>query len=184
MIVLQVQGALAEPWVGYRRGGGEVSVDPRTNRAMIQRGGVESQLWDGVHVLDDGSTITVRSGQVVPNREILDSRREPDMPEVIRRPHADMWTGPPITGRSPCELLVERVCGSGSACAESEACSMSRQLLDFENEERAASRMHNRMTRASGECLEVELDRVYFMTCAPAGPKPARDPAKAGGVSR
>jgi len=157
----------AEPWTGNYGRNGEIRVDPRTNRATINRNGVQSQLWDGVHTLDDGSTLTVRSGQAVPNREILDSRepRPPRPPEDTDWRYSDMWAGAPIYGRSPCEILVRRVCGAAHACAEEEACSIARQLLDFENEERAASRMPDRMTRASGECQEAEYDDAYFATC-------------------
>ena len=155
--------ALAETW--RHKGGGEVSIDRQTNRATIKRNGVETQLWDGVHELENGGTITVRDGQVVPSREIIDSRRQPVQPEVIDRTHDDLWTGVPIFRQSPCEKLVERVCGKSQACADSEACSMSRQLLDFESRERAASRMHNLMTRASGECLEADVDDTFFATC-------------------
>lgn len=171
-ITLRMPDTYAEPWTGTYRSGGEVRVDPRTNRATIKRDGVESQLWDGVHRLDDGSTITTHAGQVVPNRDILDSRHQPVPPEVIKRLPAHIWMGPPIIGRSPCEKLVTRVCGSDLACAEDEACSMSRQLLNFENRERAASRMHNFMTRASGDCLEAQIDDTYFATCARSKSKP------------
>ena len=169
VITTQALEAFAEPepWTGVYRSGGEVRVDPRTNRATINRNGVESQLWDGVHQLDDGSTITTRSGQVVPNREIIDSRRQPPVPPEVTRPQpVDMWAGVPIFRQSPCEKLVERVCGINRTCADSEACSMSRQLLNFENHERAANRMHNLMTRASGECLEADTDDTYFTSCA------------------
>jgi hypothetical protein len=163
--VLTTRAVCAEPWTRAYSSGGEVRVDPRTNRATIVRNGVERQLWDGVHQLDNGSTITVRAGQVVPTREILDSR-QPAPPEVIERPPADRWTGVPIFRQSPCEKLEQRTCGRNNACAESDACSMSRQLLDFENQERAASRLHNRMTRASGECLEADVADPLFATCA------------------
>jgi hypothetical protein len=42
---------------------------------------------------------------------------------------------------------------------------MSRQLRDFENHERAASRMPNIMTRSSADCLEAEVDDTYFTSC-------------------
>lgn len=164
---LPVDRVLAEPWTKAYAGGGEVSVDPRTNRATIRRNGVESMLWDGVHRLEDGGAITVRSGRVVPSREIIDSRRLPGKPEVYDQWTAGMWADEPAFAPSPCEKLVDRVCGTGRACAERENCSVSRQLLDFETEERAAGNLPNRMTRAGVECLQAERDRVYFTTCAP-----------------
>ena len=157
--------ALADDWSGTYTGGGEVSVDHRTNHATIKRDGVETQLWDGVHELDDGSSLTVHAGQAVPTREIIDSRRQPAQPEVNQRPPAEVWTGVPIFGLSPCEKLVKRVCGSDFACAGNEACSMSRQLLNLEKQERAASRMPDLMTTSSGDCLEAETDDIYFASC-------------------
>ncbi len=157
--------APAAEWSNRLKGGGQVKVDPRTNRITVQRNGVETQLWDGVHRLEDGSSITVRSGQVVPNPEILRSRTQPDMPEDTEGPGAEMWIGAPIVGHSPCEKLVRRVCGESQECGQQEGCGVALQLLQMEQQERAAEATSNRMTYSSGQCQEADRDRQFFPSC-------------------
>jgi hypothetical protein len=160
----------AAEWSSTLKGGGKVSVDPRTNRITVQKNGVQTQLWDGVHRLEDGSSITVRSGQVVPNQEILRARRQPDMPEEAEGPGAEVWIGAPIVGDSPCEKLARRVCGENRQCAEKEGCTLAGQLLQMEQQERAAEATPNRMTYSSGQCQEADRDRHLFASC---GAQPA-----------
>jgi hypothetical protein len=155
----------AEQWSGTLKGGGQVVVDPRTNRITVERNGVQTQLWDGVHRLQDGTSITVRSGQVVPNKQILRSREERGLPEEGEGTSAEMWIGAPIVGYSPCEKLVRRVCGEDEQCAQQDGCSAARQLLEMEQQERAADPTPNRMTYASGQCQEADRDRQFFASC-------------------
>jgi hypothetical protein len=169
-VLLAPLGLQAAQWTGKLKGGGKVSVDPRTNRIMVEKNGVQTQLWDGVHRLQDGSSITVRSGQVVPNEEILRARDQRGVPEEGKGTAAEMWIGAPIVGYSPCEKLVQRVCGEEAECADSPGCVPARQLLEMEQEERAADPTPNRMTYASGQCQEADRDREFFATCgAPPG---------------
>lgn len=151
----------AAGWSARLKEGGQVSVDPRTNRATIRRDGMETQLWDGVHVLEDGSTITVRSGQVVPNEAILRARQMPAPP----KPKQQLWVGEPIVGLSPCERLVHRVCGMDNGCAGAPACDPARQLLGMEQQERRDSGRPGYTTPASGQCIEADQDRTFFATC-------------------
>jgi hypothetical protein len=160
----------AAEWSNTLKGGGQVTVDPRTNRITVQKNGVQTQLWDGVHRLEDGSSITVRSGQVVPNQEILRARRQPDMPEETEGPGAEVWVGAPIIGASPCEKLAQRVCGDGRECADQEGCTLAGQLLEMEQQERAAQASANRMTYSSGQCQEADRDRNLFATCGAQPP--------------
>jgi hypothetical protein len=74
--------------------------------------------------------------------------------------------GTPIAGSSPCEQLVQRVCGADRACEQAPACEPARQLLSMENEERAAGSPDN-MTYSSGQCMEALKDRDYFTECRP-----------------
>ena len=156
----------AAGWSAPLAGGGEVRVDPRTNRATILRGGVETQLWDGAHRLQDGSTLIIRSGQAVPNAAILHSRQQAPQAE---RPRAEQWIGVPIVGYSPCERLVRRVCGLSDECSGVTACDPARQLLEMEQQERKANDSPNYMTHASGQCQEAEQDKAFFISC---GQKP------------
>ena len=171
LLTLAAAAALqAAEWSSTLEGGGQVTVDPRTNRITVQKNGVQTQLWDGVHRLQDGSSITVHSGQVVPNQEILRARRQPDMPEETEGPGAEVWIGAPIVGDSPCEKLARRVCGEGRQCAEQDGCTLAGQLLQMEQQERAAEATPNRMTYSSGQCQEADRDRHLFATC---GAQPA-----------
>ena len=181
LLVLAPWQLQAAGWTAPLKDGGQVSVDPRTNRATILRDGVETQLWDGVHRLEDGTIITIRSGQAVPNEDILQSRQQRDKPEEL---HAEQWVGAPIIGYSPCERLVRRVCGTSQECGNKPACEPARQLLAMEQQERAANDSPNYMTHASGQCQQAAQDRAFFATCGQESThKPlAVPPDQAGGT--
>jgi hypothetical protein len=166
LFTMTPQWSQAAGWSAPLVGGGEVRVDPSTNRATVLRDGVETQLWDGAHRLQDGSTLIIRSGQAVPNAAILGSRR---LPEQAERPRAEQWIGVPIVGYSPCQRLVRRVCGVGEECSSAQACDLARQLLGMEQRERAQSDSPNYMTHASGQCQEADQDKNFFVNC---GQKP------------
>jgi len=161
------QAAAADDWSGNLRGGGEVHVDPWTNRPTVTVDGKETQLWDGVHKLDDGRELTVESGRVVPNEEILESRRPSPPPE----PAPEKVGGEPIIGRSPCENLVRQVCGADGACTESQACRPAHQLLDMEREEQRSAGTPGRTTYTSEKCLEAQRDD-FFARCPDTGGTP------------
>lgn len=166
LAVLAIAGsvpvAFATDWSSRLEDGGEVRVDPRTNRATITRDGVTTQAWDGVHRLRDGSTLTIRAGQAVPNEGILQARKLPPLPVTDQ---ADAWVGTPIVGKSPCEKLVDAVCGADELCAQAPACAPARQLLDMERGERAEAAMASRMTYSSGQCMEAFKDKAFFTPC-------------------
>ena len=108
----------AADWNAELEDGQGIVVDPTTNRALIQaNGGEQTPLWDGVHRLSDGSVITVRSGLVVPNEEVLEVRsEEPAKPA-------------PIPERSPaCDELVLKTCGLKNECRGIQSCDLARQL--------------------------------------------------------
>ena len=149
----------AAGWSSTLKGGGQVNVDPRTNRATVTRDGVQSQLWDGVHRLDDGSYIIVNSGQVIPNKEILDARGRTPTPDI------EGWEGGLIKGYSPCEQLVHRVCGFTLTCMDQPACNPALQLLEMENAERAAGPNPNLMTYTSDQCRQADTDNGFFASC-------------------
>ncbi|WP_373509204.1 hypothetical protein, partial [Thiocapsa sp.] len=60
-----------EPWTAPLQRGGQVEVDPRTNRPVLTQDGRQTQLWDGVHRLEDGSVIRIEGGRVVPTTDML-----------------------------------------------------------------------------------------------------------------
>jgi hypothetical protein len=161
LLLLPLCSVHAAGWTSQLQGGGTVTVDPNTNRAMVTRGGVTTQLWDGAHRLQDGSILITNRGVAIPNESILESRQlEPQ--ETVE------WEGVRIVGTSPCEQLVRRVCGDQNQCGDAEACNPSRQLLEMENGERDASKNRGLMTYTSGQCLKALKEREFFAICPKA----------------
>ena len=160
-LVLTVAGALhAQTWEGQLKDGSRVRVDPRTNRPVVSSPeGVVTPLWDGVHRLRDGSSITVREGVMVPNREVIELRR--GTPTAAERPFA-------ATGAPPCVVLVRKVCGLNDQCAEQAACSHARQLRDIgleEERELAAAGTTSGFAQTPGQCAEALRDEAFFVPC-------------------
>jgi hypothetical protein len=217
-------------WEGRLQDGGRLTVDPTTRRAtVVTPHGLSSQLWDGVHRLEDGSTVTVHSGIIVPNRQMVEPSLP--MPVVAEGPspclvllrktcglhdeckeqescgHAAQLvqierdeqleykgstltgTGQAVTPRqceqalgdqeifkacsrpqrgsvaTPCERLVDKVCGRNGRCDARPACGPARQLLETEYEERAASLYPDALTASSGQCSQALQDKEFFLTC-------------------
>lgn len=176
-VLISLAGAAsAGEWTGTLKGGGTISVDPHTNRATVTRDGISTQLWDGVHQLQDGTTLTIRSGIAVPTVSILESREPEPEDEKLRE-----WIGAPIVGYSPCERLVRDVCGSSDECATAAGCEPAKQLLDMEQQERQANSTPNIMTFSSAQCQEAGNDKALFVTCGqpPASTDAATWPAQA-----
>ncbi len=112
-------------WSRATQRGEAIAIDPQTQRATIAGpDGTSRPLWDGVHRLDDGRTLIIRSGVVVQDVDMSASRREP---MVI---HDD------TNAVSPCVTLSRRVCGLNGECASDEACALAHQLLRLEEDER------------------------------------------------
>jgi hypothetical protein len=154
-----------------------VLVDPRTNRAVVRRpDGYETQLWDGVHRLSDGSELTVRDGRVVPSQEMMrrrDFTPEPALtgepvpnPGVVG-PASTPTLKPPqsaVLDSSPCAVLVRQACGRDDACAEETKCSAARQLVDMAAEEKARSADPQALTGTELKCREALTDS-FFAPC-------------------
>ena len=79
LLGLSVNTATTADWTSGMQGGGTVTVDPDTQRATITRDGVTSQLWNGVHRLQDGSVLIVNHGEVVPGETTNEPRRLPPL---------------------------------------------------------------------------------------------------------
>ncbi len=170
--ILFAREAICEPWTAPLERGGQVEVDPRTNRPVIIQDGRQIQLWDGVHKLDDGSVIRIQGGQVVPTTDMLD---QPGAPQTPLEPNAspDDAQVPdetshaginPLTGASLCEQLVLRVCGATRSCWSTPACDAARQLRDLEQEDRISGGDPNRPTPTSQHCSEA-LTNPFFARC-------------------
>jgi len=166
-------------WSSTLKGGGTVSVDPRTRRATVMRDGRQSPLWDGVHQLQDGTTITIRSGVTVPTTPMLESEQPKPEEQKLKE-----WIGAPIAGYSPCERLVRDVCGTKEECATASGCEPARQLLEMEKQERQANTTPNIMTFSSAQCQEAQQDKSLFVTCGqtPVPPDAPPEPSQSGAV--
>jgi hypothetical protein len=114
------------PWTRAGERGEAITIDPRTQRATVMpQDGSGRPLWDGVHRLEDGRTLIIRSGVVVQDVDMSASKREPLQIEED------------AGAVSPCVTLTRRVCGVRGDCAQAEPCELAQQLLRFEYEERA-----------------------------------------------
>ncbi len=114
----------AQTWRGALQRGGEIVVDPGTHRAVRQQDGATHPLWDGVHQLEDGSTVTVRDGVAVPTEDMYRTWRGSGPPAPV---YAERW----------CTQLVRKTCGFDDACDTGAACLQARSLrADAQRERR------------------------------------------------
>lgn len=163
-------------WTAKLEDGGTVRVDPRTKRATVIKNGVETQLWDGVHRLRDGSTLIVESGQAVPTEEIYEAREQPvplTPPEEGRgatTAEEAAEQGTPMVGGSPCQRLVRRSCGPEDRCGQAQGCDLARQLLDMEREERRRGSQLEKMTFTSRKCAREFNNFELFPLCQDGKP--------------
>ncbi len=172
-VILLPSAALCENWSAPLERGGQVEVDPRTNRPAIIQDGRQSPLWDGIHRLDDGTVIRIERGQVVPTTDMLD--QPPGTPQTppesdaspvdAHVPDATSQAGIiPLTGASLCEQLVLRACGATRGCWLTPACDAARQLRDMEQEDRLRGGDPNRPNQTSQQCGE-SLTNPFFAPC-------------------
>lgn len=168
-------------WEATLSNGQPILVDPATNRAVIQSGvGQGRPLWDGVHRLQDGSTITIRSGVAIPNA--ASSRQLP--PPSLRReePGTDIDEPSSIPGVSPaatsgeghqslssavgeghCDHLLLKTCGLNRTCTDTDACQLAAQLRSMQK--RSLQSGLDNISWAEGRCREALQDRAGFPAC-------------------
>ena len=123
-----VPNAAAQAWRGELQSGGEIVVEPGTHRALRQDNGSSRQLWDGVHRLQDGSTVTVRDGVAVPTEDMYRAWRGTVAPQPV---YAEDW----------CKQLVRKTCGFDDACDHAAACLHARSLFAEAQRERREQRI-------------------------------------------
>lgn len=157
----------ADTWSGELSRGGQIEVDPATNKPWISTPeGAHVPLWDGVHRLQDGSTVTVREGVMVPNEEVL-RLRDDYRPEKAFVGEAG----------SACDKLVRKVCGFENECSDAQGCAHAKQLQQFADEEmqeRTRPGFASRFVEVPGQCREALQNAEYFKPCNKglAGGKP------------
>ncbi len=141
-VALPWRAALPDTWSGQLRDGSALQVDPYTRRAQRDVNGHQVPMWDGVHHLDDGSTVIVRDGIAVPTEQMYQAWEQGPAPESAYR---DRW----------CDQLVRKACGFDNACNNSAACMRARSLLGDERREQQLAPMQGgayAQTAASGVC--------------------------------
>jgi hypothetical protein len=171
--------ATGEPWQAPLAGGGQVQVDPRTHQPIFSRDGRQTQLWDGVHRLEDGSVILVQEGRVVPRQDMLnppvateqtDGTVTPPTAITTIKPVNSLQAGP-LAGTPPCEQLVEKVCGQVIECWGKPACAAARQLRAMDHEELLAGGDPAQGTQTGKQCIEA-MKNDYFSPCPLSPPPP------------
>ena len=135
-------------WHGTLQDGSQIAIDPITNKVTRGWQGETSQLWDGVHQLDNGAVIIVRNGIVVKDQAILNIQQEQETKQL----------------EEACVLLVRKVCGPRDECAGHPACDPARQLLTLEQEEVRDS-WSNVTPESSKQCMEAMHDETFFKVC-------------------
>jgi len=159
------QHAVASSWNAELDTGQQISVNPSTNRTEIQSGaGQGKPLWDGVHRLSNGSTITIRSGVMVPNEALSTYQPAPVSPPVPADAVGDDIRVPTRPGRrGSCVELVMRSCGLHGSCGGAESCVLALQLKQAQHQP-GASRMGN-VDWAERHCREALQDGIRFPRC-------------------
>lgn len=148
--------ASAASWTSRLADGRRIQVNPNTNRVtVVTEQGTTQQLWDGVHRLENGSTITIRSGVMVPNKELVELRQRLPQTEVAE-------------SEVPCQRLVRKVCGLHDECANAAACGPARQLLQM-NEHQAQEAIDDPGSMATHwafeQCQTALTDEGFFSAC-------------------
>ena len=146
-----------QSWESRLQDGSRIRVDPSSQRATVtNRKGVETQLWDGIHRLHDGSTIEIRQGVMVPTEPLLQHRQGIS----ARRPSQ-------VQGVSPCVVLERRLCGINAECATHEACARARQLVQFEAQEKLEQKAGTSFSylQVPAQCQAALDDDTLFKPC-------------------
>jgi hypothetical protein len=136
--------------------GGDLWLDTASNRVWVSLPAGERLLWDGVHRLRDGQTLTVRQGTLTLDRQVIE---QVEQFRLGQRPASLV-----------CAELVERVCGADDACADGEGCRAARQLLDFADQERLRPEQFAGADGSVAQHCQTALDgNSFFPPCADAG---------------
>ncbi len=163
LLLVCSRGLSAASWDTELENGQQIRVDPTTNRPLIESGAGQGRpLWDGVHRLRDGSTITIRSGVMVPNEE-LEASSHIGPADVAKDEAADASTDSPTVLEDYCDTLVLKTCGLRNSCEQSEPCQLSRQLRAMQRQPSGHS--EDNLTWAEKRCHEALDDDERFTAC-------------------
>ncbi|CAK0750077.1 exported hypothetical protein [Gammaproteobacteria bacterium] len=134
----------------YLQDGTPILIDENSRTVSILQGTIRRPLWDGVHRLANGSTLTVTGGILI---------------NEFRSPETRNLRYGPAGSPSRCEVLVTQVCGPDNRCAYLPGCQAAHQLLQMEEKERPPGDPPSIMTPTSDSCAEALGDTSYFVPC-------------------
>ena len=158
LVCLLASPVSAQSWDSQLYDGSRIEVDVTTNKATLYgEDGSVVPLWDGVHELENGRTVIVRDGVMVPNREVLNMRREPVREEDFIQ-----------QGFLACDKLVHKGCGLADECADSSGCRHARSLRSFaeqELEESSKPGFGARFAAVPAQCRDALLNETLFPPC-------------------
>jgi len=144
--------AQESPWEGALFDGSQIAIDPVTNKATRTWNGESTQLWDGVHQLDNDAVIIVRDGIVVKDATVMNIQQEQQLQQM----------------QDACMNLVRKVCGPRNECESQPACDPARQLLVMEDEERRNT-WGSGAQEVSRHCTKAMSDETFFQACTKRG---------------
>ncbi len=148
-------------WSGQLEDGRGIVFDPATNRATITSGqGSGRPLWDGVHRLRDGSTVTIRSGVMVPTEQSLSPATRPPMPQQATPGEPRFSLAPHST---VCDELVLKCCGLYQECEQRDACCLAKQLRMLQRKAASSDPAEHRW--AIAQCKRAMQDKQNFGSC-------------------
>ena len=160
LLLVPLESGLAA-WETQLEDGSRIIVDSSTNRATIGSGPASGRpLWDGVHRLSDGSTVTIRSGVMVPTEQSLGLTQTPSVLQQSDEEKPRLPTGPRNT---VCDRLVLQCCGLYQECGDRDACLLAKQLRSLQR--KAASRNQAESRWALDQCKQALQDRDNFGSC-------------------
>jgi hypothetical protein len=165
VVIFPVSAIAQTGWSGSLHDGREIVADPRSNKVVIGSGKAHGQpLWDGVHRLSDGSTVTIRAGVMVPNASS-------SSPSASANPQASLTVAPlprpSNTAGGPqtahCDQLVLKTCGMRQDCRSLESCRLATQLRQLRHQPVSASTDNRHW--AEGQCLKALQDEAAYPPC-------------------
>lgn len=158
LVCLPASPVVAQSWDSQLYDGSRIEVDVSTNKAThYGADGSVVPLWNGVHELEDGRTVIVRDGVMVPNREVLSLRQEPWREEDFIQ-----------QGFLACDKLVRKACGLADECADASGCGHARSLRTFaeqELEESSKPGFGARFAAVPAQCRDALLNETLFPPC-------------------
>lgn len=146
-VVAMANAVYADVWQGNLKSGGVVRIDAKTHKPTVFYSGGSTQLWDGVHEMDDGSVVVVRDGVAVPN-EVMFNTWSQNITETL------------VEKSKQCKKLIRKTCGFEDQCAERMSCKNAQQLMQLQQDQPI-----NPRSKSESGCAEALSDHKTFPEC-------------------